>query len=154
MRHKFTAALLALLVILAALAAGAPARAADEPVPHGSAAAQLDPPGTGEEPGYDCPYINGTNLDALCLYDNNYAGPPKLETWWPAELRNRCLAVESSGTAAANSVYNRTNYVWRLFRTRQCDGSHMAINPYTYKGTLPSGWSNYVVAVSRTSTTG
>ncbi len=156
MKNRIVGVFVALLLALTGALSLSEAAVA-EPIPHGTAAAQMDPPGTDDPPGYDCPYVGGTFNDAFCLYDNDSA-TGKIAGWYPAEPRNKCLKVESSATAAANSLYNRTNYVWRVFRTKTCGGSHQAIPGYTYMSHMylyfPPDWHNTIVAVSRTSTIG
>lgn len=148
MRQRIIGALVAFVLMLTGVASASEAAKA-EPKPIPSSSQQLADPG--DYPGYDCPYVNSP-YDAMCAYENTNATGP-MEFWYPSVPRNTCTRLERSATAVTRSIYNRTNYVWRAFRTLRCDGSHIAINPYTYYANLPSGWSGAVVAFSRTSTT-
>lgn len=101
-------------------------------------------------PPFDCPFPNSL-ADALCVYDeSNYTN--LIDFWYPEELRNTCFRIEQGPQYQADSLYNNTAYAWRYFRTGDCGGSHMTINPYTSIPNLPAGWKNHVVAFSRTST--
>lgn len=101
-------------------------------------------------PPFDCPFPNSL-ADALCVYDeSNYTN--LIDFWYPEELRNTCFRIEQGPQYQADSLYNNTAYAWRYFRTGDCGGSHMTINPYTSIPNLPVGWKNHVVAFSRTST--
>lgn len=89
---------------------------------------------------------------ALCLYAyTNHVN--MIDFWNSNEARNTCFPIEQDGDFRADSYDNNTRFRWRLFRTKTCGGSHMSAPPFTAPVSLPDGWINAVVAVSRTSET-